>query len=54
MLLVVNKHHKHVYSSGEASVNVSSQTPLVVIPRKSTTTRIHRQRMEGDIDCVIL
>ena len=54
MLLIVNKHHKHVYSNGENSVNVSSQTPLIVIPRKSTTTRIQRQRMEGDIECVIL
>ena len=54
MLLVVNKRHKHVYSNGEASVNVSSLSPLVVIPRKPSTTRIQRQRMEGDIDCVIL
>ena len=54
MLMVVNKHHNHVYSNGEDSVNVSIQTPLVIIPRKSTTTRIQRQRVEGDIDCVIL
>ena len=26
MLMVVNKHHNHVYSNGEDSVNVSSQT----------------------------
>ena len=54
MLMVVNKHHNHVYSNGEDSVNVSSQTPLVIIPRKPTATRIQRQRVEGDIDCVIL
>ena len=54
MLMVVNKHYSHVYSNGEDSVNVSSQTPLVIIPRKPTTTRIQRQRMAGDIDCVIL
>ena len=44
MLMVVNKHYKHV-SNGEDSVHVSSQTPLVIIPRKPTTTRIQRQRM---------
>ena len=54
MLMVVNKHHNHVYSNGEDWVNVFSQTPLVIIPRKPTTTRIQRQRMAGDIDCVIL
>lgn len=54
VLLVVNKHHKHVYLDGEASVNVSSKTPLVIIPRKHTTSNIHQQRMEGDIDCTIL
>ena len=55
MLMVVNKHYKHAYLNREDSVNVSSQTPLVIIPRESsTTTRIQRQRMVGDIDCVIL
>ena len=31
MMLVINKHLKHVYRGEEASVNVSNQTPLVII-----------------------
>ena len=54
MLLVVNKHHKHVYPNGEASTNISNQTPLAVIPKQHSTKQIHQQRKEGDIDCAVL